>query len=314
MHTLLPLYRDHLRYGRGLSASTVEAYVSDCEQLLDFLREDYGLTALSAVGPSHLRAYLLARAAAGTSNSSLARKLTAVRSLFGFAVAHHGLATDPTALLRSPKQAARLPPATDADALAALFASDRFGAGFPGQRDLAVLMTLYALGLRRAELLSLRTGDVAAAGFAEAHPGDNPAASDNPVGDTLRVTGKRGKTRVLPLPDALRAQLAHYLALRGETFPDAATGALFLTDRGKPLYPKAVYNLCRRHLEPASWSDGRSPHALRHAFATHLMDRGADLRSVQELLGHESLASTQVYLHASPRRLIEVYKRAHPNA
>ena len=256
------------------------------------------------MGPSHLRGYLVALAGAGATNATLARKLSALRGWFRYLLRRHGLPSDPSASLRTPKLPTRLPPAVDAGGIGSLLRGGDFGADFPGQRDLTVLMTLYGLGLRRAELLGLAVDDVVSFGV-----GGSAVAKTR-----IRVTGKRAKVRVLPVPEALGAQLAHYAELRSGAFAESGTDALFLTDRGRPLYPRAVYALVRRHLERASWADGRSPHVLRHAFATHLMDGGADLRSVQELLGHASLASTQVYLHASPRRLLEVYRRAHPRA
>lgn len=289
-----------------MARPTVEAYATDLTGMAAVLRDDYGLTAYDAVGPSHLRGYLVSLASAGVTNSTLARKLSAVRGYFRYLVKRHGLTPDPSAQLRSPKLPHRLPPAVEQRGLNELLRAGEFGDDFAGQRDLTVLMTLYGLGLRRAELLSLGVADVVTFG-----PGVGGAA----VAKTeIRVTGKRRKTRVLPMPPALAAQVAHYVELRGESFDEIDTDALFLTDRGRAMYPKAVYALVRRHLEQASWADGRSPHVLRHAFATHLMDAGADLRSVQELLGHASLASTQVYLHASPQRLLDVYRKAHPRA
>ena len=296
-------FRDYLTYERRAARQTVRAYATDLTDFAAFLESDYGLTAPRAVGPSHIRGYLLALSAGRAANATLARRLSAIRGLYGYLGARHGLEPDPTARVRSPKLPHRLPPAVDRAGLGALLRGDGFGEGFSDQRDLTVLMTLYGLGLRRAELLSLGVGDVV-----HARGADLAAKAE------IRVTGKRSKTRLLPVPPPLGAQLLHYVELRGAAFDELETDALFLTDRGRPLYPKAVYALVRRRLERASWADGRSPHVLRHAFATHLMDAGADLRSVQELLGHASLASTQVYLHASPQRLLDVYRRAHPRA
>ena len=296
------VFRDFLHYERRLAPLTTQAYVVDVTQFLGAVAASDGPVALEAIGPSHLRAFLLERSAAGAANVTLARKLTALRTFFAFAVEHLGLPADPTVLLQAPKKAHRLPPAVDADRVSDWLTSEAFGPDFPGQRDLTVVMTLYLLGLRRAELLSLRVGDVAG-GVTK-----------------VRVTGKRSKTRLLPVAPALRRQWDHYLRLRAERFGDSpptsppVPDALFLTDRGRALYPKAVYILVRSHLEGAEWVEGRSPHLLRHAFASHLMDGGADLRSVQELLGHASLSSTQVYLHASAKRLLEVYRGAHPKA
>ncbi len=296
MHDALRAYTDYLVFERRRARLTCEAYASDLRQLIDYLSRDCGLVSFGEVRPLHLREFLTRFAESGLGNATLARKLAAVRSLFGYLVERRGLPSNPAALVRSPKLPKRLPPAVSATGLGDLLRSESFASDFPGQRDLTVLLTLYGLGLRRAELLSLSVQDV-------------------DRGQTeLTVTGKRNRTRLLPVPPALRAQLDHYLRLRSGAFPESTTPALLLTDRGRPLYPKAVYNLCRRNLERAPWSDGRSPHTLRHAFATHLMDEGADLRAVQELLGHASLSSTQVYLHTSAARLIEVYKKSHPKS
>lgn len=291
-------FRDYLHYERRLAPLTTQAYVADVQQALDSLSAELdGPIALDAIGPSALRGYLLERASQGVANVTLARKLTALRTFFAFAVEHLCLTADPTALLQAPKKPRRLPPAVDVDRLRNWLSSEAFAGDFPGQRDLTVVMTLYLLGLRRAELLGLTVGDVSG-GAKE-----------------VRVAGKRNKTRLIPVVPALRRQWDHYLALRASSFGESPLpDELFLTNKGRPLYPKAVYNIVREHLEPEGWVEGRSPHLLRHAFASHLMDGGADLRSVQELMGHSSLTSTQVYLHASAKRLIEVYKGAHPKA
>ena len=297
------VYRDYLHYERRLAPLTTQAYVADVRQALAFLSLGLdGPIALAAVGPPDLRGYLLELSAAGVANVTLSRKLTALRTFFAFAVEHLGLAADPSALLQAPKKPHRLPPAVDAEKLGRWLRSDAFADDFPGQRDLTVVMTLYLMGLRRAELLSLTVHDVAGSVT------------------KVRITGKRSKTRLVPVVPALRRQWDHYLELRTVSFGASLPGdapvsdALFLTNKGKPLYAKAVYNLVRKHLEGEGWVEGRSPHLLRHAFASHLMDGGADLRSVQELMGHASLSSTQVYLHASAKRLIEVYQGAHPKA
>lgn len=321
MQEALNAYTDFIRYEQRLAPATVAAYVSDLRQLTDFLQDDYGLTAPDAVRPSHLRAYLARRAAtdAGAA-STLARKLVAMRGLFGFLHSHLGLATDPSKLLKAPARQHRLPPHLDADKFIAQLRDSAFAETFSGQRDLTVLLSLYCLGLRRAELLSLRVSDVVTLQPTADGPDETGLAVYSLGGSGLsaksqvRVLGKRSKTRLIPVPPVLQAQFEHYVGLRRDEFCGSETDLLFLTDKGKPLYPKAVYNLCRRTLEHAAHASGRSPHALRHAFATHLMDGGADLRAVQELLGHSSLASTQVYLHASAQRLIKVYQGAHPRA
>ncbi len=301
--TEIEVFGDYLQYERRLAPLTTQAYLADVRQLFTYLADLHGPIALDAVGPSHLRSFLLHLSGQGVANVTLSRKLTSLRTFFAFGVEHLGWSNDPTALLSSPKKPHHLPPAVDEVHLGEWLKSDAFGDDYGGQRDLTVVLTLYLLGLRRAELLSMTLADISSGA------------------DKLRITGKRGKTRLLPVPQVLRTQWDHYLSLReasfGESLPEVCTdpnASAFLTDKGRPLYAKAVYNLVRKHLESAGWVEGRSPHLLRHAFASHLMDGGADLRSVQELMGHASLASTQVYLHASAKRLLEVYAKAHPRA
>ena len=301
MKNSLQAFTDYITYERRLAPLTVRSYAVDLDRLQSYLKDEHGLISPAEVRPFHLRGYLMQLATEGQGNRTLARKLTSLRTFFKYCVEREGLERDPTELLQAPKQVRRLPPSVDAGRLGDLLKSEAFGEDFAGQRDLTVMMCLYMLGLRRAELISLTPTQVA-------------SGSGGVWGcyQTIRVVGKRSKTRLLPLPDGLQRQLEHYLRLRDETFAEPPAEALFLTNKGRALYPKAVYNLVRQQLERVSWSDGRSPHVLRHAFATHLMDNGADLRAVQELLGHASLASTQVYLHASAQRLIDVYRGAHP--
>ena len=296
----LLVFVDFLVYERRLAAHSVTAYRTDLEQFIAFVESQYGLSSLEELRPLHLRSWLVEQSTLGLSNSSLSRKLSALRLFCQWAVEHMGLSQDPSALLRSPKLPRRLPPAVAKEPLLELFKDQRFADDYEGQRDLTMLMCLYGMGLRRSELLGLTVQDLA--------PGIHQ----------IRITGKRQRSRVIPITPVLRHQIDHYLELRRTFLQDLgeeySSEALFLTLKGKPYYEKALYNLVSKFLKSASWADGHSPHLLRHAFASHLMEQGADLRAVQELMGHASLSSTQVYLHASAQRLLEVYRHAHPRA
>lgn len=304
MQETLSVFKDFLIYERRLSPLSVRAYCSDASQLLEFLEKEHGLTGLKSVRPWHLRSFLSFQSQSGVNNATLARKLTSIKNYFGFANQHLNLGSDPSSRLRTPKVLRSLPVSTSAKELKGLLGSNQFKETFEDQRDLTVLICLYALGLRRAELVSLSVNDVFF----------NPADKHPSVVEEVRVVGKGNKMRLVPVLPIVSKQLLVYMDYRKMCFEDCVKQELILTNNGKPIYDKAIYNICKKHLSKVGWSSGKSPHALRHAFATHLMDGGADLRSVQELLGHSSLASTQVYLNASTKRLIEVYQKAHPKA
>jgi len=191
-----------------------------------------------------------------------------------------------------PKTGKRLPTFLTNKSMALLFQNVDFGEGYAGLRNRLILETLYATGMRRAELIGLQLMDV------------------DLVKCRFRVFGKGRKERMIPFSDQLKKILEQYISLRQDTFPETTSNDLFLTDKGQSLYPKFVYNIVKRYLSEITTQDKRSPHVLRHTFATHLTDNGADLNAVKELLGHSSLASTQVYTHNSIEKLKRVYEQA----
>ncbi len=180
--------------------------------------------------------------------------------------------------------------------MALLFHHVDFEESYAGIRNRTILEVLYSTGMRRAELIGLSLQDT------------------DLVKCRFRVMGKGSKERLIPFSDNLKQTLERYIDLREATFSEPVTTNLFLTDKGKVLYPKMLYNIVKRYLSQVTTQDKRGPHVLRHTFATHLMENGADLNAVKELLGHSSLASTQVYTHNSIEKLKRVYEQAHPKA
>ena len=267
---------------------TVRAYIATAERLLDFLREHQGGEPdLTLLDIAELRAFLAARRLDGIGNASAARELSAVRSFLAFA----GIETP---RLRGPKVKKGVPrPVSPAEAIALAedVADER--EGWAGARDLAVLLLLYGAGLRIGEALGL-TGAAL------------------PLGRTLSVTGKRNKTRVVPLLPQVRDAIEAYVAAC--PYPSARDAALFRGARGGPLEPSQIRRAVRRARSRLGLSDRTTPHALRHSFATHLLGRGVDLRALQELLGHASLSSTQIYTAVDAAHLMDVYRNAHPRA
>jgi integrase/recombinase XerC len=288
----------HLQHDRRRSPHTVRAYVATAHRRIDFLGryrgEEIAPAQLLDLSPADLRAFLAQRRADGLGASSAARELSGVRAFLKYAASQAGTnAAVPRT--RAPKRPRTLPrPAAPAEALelaanAAEAASDEW----IGARDLAILLLLYGGGLRVAEALSL-TGRAL------------------PIGTTLRVTGKRSKTRIVPIVPAVRDAIDLYV--RQCPYPIGGDAPLFVGARGGPLNPDLVRRAVAAARRRLGLPETLTPHALRHSFATHLLARGADLRSLQELLGHASLSSTQIYTAVDAARLLDVYRHAHPRA
>jgi len=291
-------WSSHLHHDRRRSPHTVRAYAATAHRLIDFLGHYRGTlideVGLTNVVAADLRAFLADRRSGGLGAASSARELSGVRAFLKYAAEQQGV---PAQLprTRAPKRPRTLPrPAAPDDALGlAENAADAASAPWIGARDLAILLLLYGAGLRVAEAMSL-------------------TANLLPIGSTLRVTGKRSKTRVVPIIPAVREAIDDYVqqcpyALRGEV-------PLFVGARGGPLNPDLVRRSVAAARRRLGLPDTLTPHALRHSFATHLLARGADLRALQELLGHASLSSTQIYTEVDAARLLDVYRHAHPRA
>jgi integrase/recombinase XerC len=294
----------HLGAERRMSALTVDAYRGDVGRFLAFLAEHLGkppsLAALARIEVRDVRAFMAARRAKGVSSRSLMRALAAARSFARFLERNGKGKVGALAAVRSPKVARTLPkPLGVAAATRLTDAELRAGenrAPWILARDAAVLALLYGSGLRISEALGLKRMDVP-------EPGK---------GDTLVVTGKGNKTRMVPVLQQVLDLVAAYVAIYPAALP--AEGPLFRGARGGPLSPRIVQLAMERLRGALGLPDSATPHALRHSFATHLLARGGDLRSIQELLGHASLSTTQIYTAVDAERLIEVYRSAHPRA
>ena len=274
----------------------MRAYVATAHRFVDFLGryrgEEIGRFGLLNLHAADLRAFLAQRRGEGLGAASASREMSAVRGFLKYAAEDAGnLPQLPRT--RAPKRPRTLPrPASPADAVALAEDAGAAGEGWVGARDLAILLLLYGSGLRVAEAMGLGAGVL-------------------PIGQALRVTGKRGKTRVVPVLPAVREAITNYVALC--PWP-LAGGPLFVGAKGGPLNPDLVRRAVRGARTRLGLPDSLTPHALRHSFATHLLSRGADLRSLQELLGHASLSSTQIYTEVDAARLLDVYRHAHPRA
>jgi integrase/recombinase XerC len=288
----------YLQHDRRRSAHTVRAYVATAHRLIDFLGsyrgEAVAPAVLTSLASADLRAFLAQRRGEGLGAASAARELSGVRAFLRYAAEQQGSHAQ-LPRTRAPKRPRTLPrPAAPEDAIGlAEDAAAAASAPWIGARDLAILLLLYGAGLRVAEALSL-------------------TARSLPIGATIRVTGKRAKTRIVPVVPAVREAIEEYVRLC--PYPLSGDAPLFVGARGGPLNPDLVRRSVAAARKRLGLPDTLTPHALRHSFATHLLARGADLRALQELLGHASLSSTQIYTAVDAARLLDVYRHAHPRA
>jgi integrase/recombinase XerC len=283
-----------LEVEKGYSLATVRAYASDLEQFATFLvRRGKSLDAFEAIAREDATGFLAELHRQRQKKSSMARKLSTLRSFFRYLLRHRMLTQSPLAGLRNPKQESRQPRALNVDQATSLM-DVPVRPGPQGIRDLALAELLYGSGLRISEALSLTVDDVRAdRGF-------------------VRVRGKGGKERLAPLSEAAKLRLGEYLDERAALPADETQHMLFLGTRGGPLSRREAQRIVSRLAESAGVGQSVHPHTLRHSFASHLLQAGADLRSVQELLGHSRLSTTERYTHLDLRRIMEVYDKAHP--
>ena len=297
-HLLLD-FLAYLEFERGLSRNTLEAYRSDLLQFGDWLRR----TGHDALGVGHAELSAFATEIASgredkppAAPATLQRKIACLRSFYRHLRRTAVIGADPTAHLRAPKQSRKLPQVLSRDEVAELLRQPR-GTEPAALRDRALLETMYACGLRASEAIGLEVGDV-----------DLEAA-------ILRARGKGSKERIVPIGSAAATALSAYLQRgRAKLVGDRWEARLFLNQRGGGLTRQGLYKIVQRHAATAGLAAKMSPHTLRHTFATHLLAGGCDLRSLQEMLGHADIATTQLYTHLSAERLRDVYFDAHPRA
>jgi integrase/recombinase XerD len=295
LSSAIDAYLDHLRVERALADNSVTAYATDLAGLAAFA-EERGVTETEELDPVVVTRFLVSLDKAGLSARSAARRLSAMRGFFKFLVRERLSTSDPSELLSPPRLGRRLPVVITFEEVMRLLAAP--DASQPrGIRDRAMLSLMYAAGLRVSELCSIKVGDI-----------------DRQRG-FLSVLGKGGKRRLVPVGEVALADLDAYIRSIPAAQPAArAPSALFLTSWGKPMSRQGFWKLILRYARKAGITKAISPHKLRHSFATHLLERGADLRSVQAMLGHANIATTEVYTHVASDHVRRAYQRAHPRA
>ncbi len=293
---LISSFLTYLQLQKRYSAHTLLAYQTDLSHFEAFIAKEFELS-LTQVNFAQLRTYLVAIIELKLSANTASRKIAAIRSFYKFLLSQAIISTNPTLLIKTPKKPKRLPVFIEDHNLDTLLDSDEiFNNSFSSCRDKIVLELLFGTGMRLEELLRLTETDL------------------NFYENTLKVLGKRNKERIIPIHTPLVSQLKNYLNLKLlQNFNNKST-VLIVTDKGLAAYPKQIYRIVNCYLTYISTQNKKSPHVLRHSFATSLLNKGADLNAIKELLGHASLAATQVYTHNSIERLKLIYKQAHPKA
>lgn len=292
---MIPSFTRYLASEKRLSQHTVQAYETDLKQYASFLSTLSPGTQIEQATHQALRTWVATLAQQGLSSRSINRKVAALRAFYKFLCAKAYIAHNPTLQLSTLRIKKTVPVFLKEKELLSLLDGHLFEDTFEGWRDKLVLELLYGTGIRLAELLALRDEAV--------------DLYDN----TIRVWGKRDKERIIPFPKSIRQVIERYRHHRAAIIGNRSR-LLLVTAAGTPCYPMLVYRLVNKYLRTYTHADRYSPHVLRHTFATHLLNKGADLNAIKNLLGHESLATTQLYTHHSLKRLQEVFKQAHPRA
>ena len=289
------LFLNYLKYEKRYSQNTLTAYENDLDQFILFgkkLVEDF---CVEEVDYHLIRQWIVSLMDNGISAKSVNRKISTLKTFFKFLMREGVIEKNPTDKIAIPKMGKKLPVFVQEKEMNRLLDGRFFTEDFEGRRDKAVVSLFYGTGIRLSELVGIRFSDL------------------NLNEKMVKVNGKRDKQRLVPFPLEISAVLTDYITLRNELFPDSGN-FLFLTENGDPVYNKLIYRIVKKQLSLVTTVEKKSPHILRHSYATHLLNRGADLNAIKELLGHANLAATQIYTHTTFEQLKKVYKQAHPRA
>ncbi|MCK9339278.1 MAG: tyrosine-type recombinase/integrase [Bacteroidales bacterium] len=288
---------DYLKYEKRVSSHTVTAYSIDLQQFTDYLLSDYQCNEILQTDPEMIRSWMLFLIENKETTRTVNRKLSALRAFFRYQLKIKSLNVNPLDAVVSPKVGKRLPQFVEENEMELLFQSDIFPDNYEGWRDRLILELFYATGMRLSELINLKYSDL------------------DLYECTVKVLGKRNKERIIPFSSRVKELLLKYVEFYSEKVGEVNKNCfIFVDSKRNKIYSKAVYRIVRKYLDMVTTIDKRSPHVLRHTFATHLLNRGADINAIKEILGHSSLAATQIYTHNSVEKLKNIYKQAHPRA
>jgi integrase/recombinase XerC len=294
---MIDSFINYLEYEKRSSAHTVLAYRKDLEQAQDFVNQSFSIDDLSHCTHPDLRAWIIDLVEQGLSQTTVNRKLATLRSFYKFLMRSKIIQKDPTYKLKSLKAPRKLPEFLQETTIESVLEEEVYAPTFEGQRDRMVLEFLYLTGVRLSELTSLKWKDI------------------HLYEEQVKVLGKRQKERIIPLTKSLQRNITNYKQVVEAQFNRVEGEDYFIrSSKGEKAYPMLIYRIVKHYLDLIAQNSKRSPHLLRHTFATHLLNKGADLNAVKDLLGHANLAATQVYTHNSMEKLKAVFEQAHPKA
>lgn len=289
---MLQRFLRHIETEKRYSVHTVNAYKRDLEQFFDYVKKDYEIENPLSINSEIIRSYIINMKEAGLENRSINRKISSLRTFYSYCLREKEIRISPLSEIKSlkqPKELAKFIPEYDM-----LNISYEESDDFTIRRDELIIELLYQTGIRQTELRCINDNDI------------------DKNKHTIKVLGKRNKERVIPIENDLINLIDRYLKIRNEQFPSRKNVRLIVNNRGEETSPKFIYTIVHKTLMEVTTVEQKSPHILRHTFATHLLNRGADIRAIQKMLGHNSLSSTQVYTHNTIDKLKESYKKAHP--
>ena len=288
-------YLSFLRYEKRYSVHTVRSYETDLDQFLEFVG-DTGSGEITGIDFHMVRAWIVSLMEKGISSRSVNRKITTLRSFFKFLMREQVIGKNPMDKIVPPKTSRKLPHFVEQEKMEILLDEVDFGNDFNGIRNRLIIDVLYITGMRLNELINLTVSSI------------------NMSDLSVKVLGKRNKERLIPFNPAYADVFKKYIALRDKTFPEIGHDYFFVTNKGTKLYEKYVYRVVNKYLRFVTTMEKKSPHVIRHTFATHMLNRGADLNAIKEILGHANLSATQIYTHTTFEKLKTIYKQAHPRA
>jgi integrase/recombinase XerC len=287
-------FLDYLRYEKRFSPHTITAYSADLDQFITYCIKSYEILALQEINSQVVRSWIVSLMENEIIARSVNRKITSLKTFYKFLLREELVSENPMLKIQAPKTGKRLPVFVEKEKMMHLLDNVGFGSDFEGIRNRLVIEMFYGTGMRLSELLNLKIADI------------------DLYNSQLKVLGKRNKERVIPFNHELGRQIRDYLKFI-ENFENKE-GFFFTTEKGVKLYEKLVYGIVKAYLSQVTTAGKKSPHVLRHTFATHMLNNGADLNAIKEILGHANLAATQVYTHNTVEKLKSIHKQAHPKA
>ncbi|KOY85324.1 integrase [bacterium 336/3] len=293
---MIEKFLQYISFQKRQSTHTQSSYRNDLEQFASYLEQTYQISDLAQTDYHIIRSWIISLSEENLQATSINRKIATLKSFYKFLVKQNYIVANPTLRIKALKTPKRTPVFIEEADLTKLLDHVEFSEDFSGYRDKIIIEMLYNMGIREAELLNTKELDI------------------NHIREEIKVLGKGNKERIIPITATLSHLIQEYVYQKQQAFPQLSHDFLIVTDSGEPAYPMLIYRIVKKYLNLVSNANKKSPHILRHTFATHLLNKGADLNAIKEIMGHSNLSATQIYTHNSLEKLKEIFEQAHPKA